>query len=394
MTPRHLVSINDLSRDEIESVFSLADRYLETLGDPKIPFRIGASTNDFAGSVMATLFYEPSTRTRLSFESAMLRLGGRTISSADPASSSAAKGESLADAIRIVSGYADVIVLRHPRDGAARLAAQFASVPVVNGGDGAHEHPTQTLCDLYTLRREKGRIEGLNIAVIGDLRGGRTVHSLVYALARFGANIFTMPAPGMSLPAEVDWRLKNEFGYKALTKTDLPGIEKAGTSAYAPPNSPPSFAENMDALYVTRFQKERSAGSAAHYPKVDSEFLKAPAFAKALLMHPLPRVDELDPALDEDKRAVYFREAAYGVPIRMALVSFLLNSYRDRTLGEFQDSAPPDRPPSLQETDRPCSNANCITRSEPQNARPAFHLVDENSQRLRCVYCDRNLCDS
>ena len=216
---RHLTSINDLSNDEIEGVFNLAAGFLHELSDSALPYRIAHSTDLATGRVLAALFYEPSTRTRLSFESAMLRLGGKNISSADPATSSAAKGESLADAVRIVENYADIIVIRHPRDGAAKLAAEYAGVPIVNGGDGAHEHPTQTLCDLFTLKQEYKQLVGLNVAVQGDLKGSRTIHSFVYALARFGANIILMPAKGMSLPAHVERRLRDEFRYSQRSKT-------------------------------------------------------------------------------------------------------------------------------------------------------------------------------
>ncbi|MGH7864937.1 MAG: aspartate/ornithine carbamoyltransferase family protein, partial [Candidatus Binataceae bacterium] len=177
-----VVSIDDLSTAEIERIFALADEFAQGLE------RDG--TLDLAhGRIMATVFYEPSTRTRLSFESAMHRLGGAVISAADMKASSASKGESLADTVRVVAGYADLIVIRHPHDGAARVAAQYAPCPVINAGDGSREHPTQTLCDLYILRKKKGRLKGLTVALCGDLKFGRTVHSLIYALARFGANI-------------------------------------------------------------------------------------------------------------------------------------------------------------------------------------------------------------
>src|SRR5579864_2280954 len=176
-TTRHVVSINDLSDSEVEKVFNIAQSYLKELPDPKFDFRIGSNTKTATKSILASLFYEPSTRTRLSFESAMLRLGGGIITSSDPATSSAAKGESLADSVRVIANYADLIVIRHPKDGAARLAAEYSTVPIINGGDGSHEHPTQTLCDIFTLKRKHDNLKGLNVAISGDLKGSRTIHS-------------------------------------------------------------------------------------------------------------------------------------------------------------------------------------------------------------------------
>ena len=232
---RHLVSINDLSNREIETIFDVAQGYLDQLPDPRFSYRIGRSTDVASKSILATLFYEPSTRTRLSFESAMLRLGGSVITSADPATSSAAKGESLADSVRVVSNYADVIAIRHPRDGAARLAAEYASIPVINGGDGAHEHPTQTLCDLFTLKRKHKQLKNLKVAISGDLRGSRTIHSFVYALARFGAIIDPMAAPGMELPEHVHRRLKEEYRCELVSHTDESGAVDA---LYVTPDEP------------------------------------------------------------------------------------------------------------------------------------------------------------
>src|SRR5262245_26171609 len=231
---RHVISINDLSDAEIEKIFELAQAYLDELPDPNFTYRIGKSTTVAVNHILATLFYEPSTRTRLSFESAMLRLGGDVITSADPATSSAAKGESLADSVRVIANYADVMVIRHPRDGAARLAAEYSPIPVINGGDGSHEHPTQTLCDLFTLKKKNKHLRNLKVAISGDLRGSRTIHSFVYALARFGAIIDPMPAPGMELPDHVDRRLREEFRCRMVP---VPKGEGDGTS--------------IDALYVT-----------------------------------------------------------------------------------------------------------------------------------------------
>src|SRR5713226_7086647 len=207
---RHVISINDLSNRDIETIFDVAQSYLEELRDPHFAYRIGGGVKVASNFILATLFYEPSTRTRLSFESAMIRLGGQTITSADPATSSAAKGESLADSVRVIANYADVMVIRHPRDGAVRLAAEYSPIPVINGGDGSHEHPTQTLCDIFTLKKRNKHLKNLKVAISGDLKGSRTIHSFVYALARFGARIVPMPAPGMELPDHVYRRLREE----------------------------------------------------------------------------------------------------------------------------------------------------------------------------------------
>src|SRR5258707_5244053 len=211
-----VVSIEDLDTSEIERVFTLADEFVEALEG-------GGQITTASGLVMATLFYEPATRTRLSFESAMHRLGGAVISSADMHSSSASKGESLADTVRVVSSYADMIVVRHPYDGAARVASDYSPVPVINAGDGSREHPTQTLCDLYVLRRKKGRLRGLTVAICGDLKFGRTVHSLIYALARFGANIVMVPFGGMAVPDYVLERIAAESkdGLSTVTLEEL-----------------------------------------------------------------------------------------------------------------------------------------------------------------------------
>jgi aspartate carbamoyltransferase catalytic subunit len=389
MTLRHLVSINDLTREGVEAVFSLADSFLEELGDPHHPQRIARSTDLCRGSVMATLFYEPSTRTRLSFESAMSRLGGKVISSADPSTSSAAKGESLADTVRMASAYADILTLRHPRDGAAKAATGYASVPVINAGDGAHEHPTQTLCDLFTIRREKGVLAGLTVAVLGDLKGGRTVHSLVHALARFGATIITMPAGGMNLPKHVDRRLRNEFGYTWIPSGESSQSERRVTGAYVP-EAKAGMPEKIDVLYVTRFQKERATQSAAEYPVVDTAFLSMPKFRETLVLHPLPRVGELDPAFDTDARAGYFRQASLGVPIRMALTALLLDAAPQPLLEQFARGFAQDDRDAVPKHDVVCLNPNCISRSQQEMASilPRSHSIAGDLSRLRCSYCE------
>ena len=403
---RHVTSINDLTVDEIETIFSLAQSYLRELSDPRLPHRISRSIAEAQGSILASLFYEPSTRTRLSFESAMLRLGGKSIGSADPAMSSAAKGESLADTVRVASNYADVLVIRHPRDGAAKLAATYASVPVVNGGDGAHEHPTQTLCDLFTLVQEGKNLKHLNVAISGDLKGSRTIHSFVYALARFGANIMMMPAKGMELPEHVDWRLRNELGCYIVPRARYEKDNSSVDALYMTADKPHQLSlisdvnlkvrKNIDAMYVTRFQKERWTGKSQDYPTIDQRFLKDRKFSKTSLLHPLPRVGELDISLDSDPRAAYFRQAAFGVPIRMALIALILGLSKDYALKKYAGGFKADEHAVY---DRPndvgirCANKNCIVHDpqEGKYARNRFHPVE--GHRLRCFYCESDIAD-
>jgi aspartate carbamoyltransferase catalytic subunit len=413
---RHIVSINDLSNAEIETVFEVAQGFLKDLADPKIHYRIGRSTNLASKSILASLFYEPSTRTRLSFESAMLRLGGANITSADPTVSSAAKGESLADTIRVISNYADIVVIRHPRDGAARLAAEYSRIPVINGGDGSHEHPTQTLCDLFTLRSKKKTFKNMKVAISGDLKGSRTIHSFVYALARFGATIDPLPAPGMELPAYVDRRLREEFHCRMVSKD--PGQPHGGSidALYVTADQPHQLSlipdpeidygvlvqKKTDAVYVTRFQKERWAEKDRPYPKIDAKFLGEAKYSDASVMHPLPRVNELDASFDTDRRAVYFQQAAYGVPIRMALISLLLHLHKSKSLRQFDSGFAKSGHPVYAQPigiGLQCDNANCITGdpAERQYAANKFFVIAEETPRrcnLRCVYCEKDIDDN
>ena len=410
---RHIVSINDLTNGEIETVFQVAHGFLKELIDKNVPYRIGRGTSIASKYILASLFYEPSTRTRLSFESAMLRLGGANITSADPAVSSAAKGESLADTIRVIANYADIIVIRHPRDGAARLAAEYSPIPVINGGDGSHEHPTQTLCDLFTLRSKNKGLKNMKIAISGDLKGSRTVHSFVYALARFGATIDPLPAPGMELPPHVDRRLREEFHCRMISKAPgQPGSDAIDAlyvtadqphqlSLYAEPEVDYGLVlqKKIDAVYVTRFQKERWTEKERPYPKIDAKFLREAKYSQASVMHPLPRVNELDASLDTDRRAIYFRQAAYGVPVRMALIALLLRLHGKKSLHTFAGGfAQPDYPIYVQPigTGVQCGNKNCITGdpAERQYAANKFYVVEENSQqrcKLRCLYCETDI---
>jgi len=401
---RHITSINDLTDEEIRKIFAATERYLKALGDRSVKHRIGRSARTASGKILATLFYEPSTRTRLSFESAALRLGGGTISSADPAMSSAAKGESLADTVRVVSNYADILVIRHPRDGAAKLAAEFAGIPVINGGDGAHEHPTQTLCDLFTLVQEKKSLKDLNVVISGDLKGSRTIHSFVYALARFRANIMLMPGGmGMELPEHVDWRLRNEFhshpvprdAQKAKAKNDIDVVYQTADQPHQLALIP--VRDEIDIFYMTRFQKERwTEGQRNDYLKVDRRFLEVDKYKHASVLHPLPRVGELDQDLDEMPRAAYFRQAAYGVPVRMALIAALLDLDKRNSLRKYERGFDaPEYPTHVQPRGlgTVCPNRNCITHDEHDGPYTTnkFYVVKRDGVRLRCFYCETDI---
>jgi aspartate carbamoyltransferase catalytic subunit len=409
---RHIVSINDLTNKEIETIFEVAQGFLKELADENVSYRIGRSTNLASKFILASLFYEPSTRTRLSFESAMLRLGGANITSADPAVSSAAKGEGLADTIRVISNYADIVVIRHPRDGAARLAAEYSQIPVINGGDGSHEHPTQTLCDLFTLRAKNKSLRNMKIAISGDLKGSRTIHSFVYALARFGATIDPLPAPGMELPPHVDRRLREEFHCRMVSKES--GLADGSIDAlYVTADQPHQLSlipdpeidygllvqKKIDAVYVTRFQKERWTEKDRAYPKIDAKFLGEAKFSDASVMHPLPRVNELDASFDSDRRAVYFQQAAYGVPVRMGLISLMLHLHKNKSLHRFVSGfAKPDHPVYAQPIGIgiQCANANCITAdpAERQYAASKFYVIEDHAHhdhKMRCVYCESDI---
>lgn len=393
---RDLVSIEDLSTAEILELFHHADEFRDNLR---------AWTDLCRGIIMATLFFEPSTRTRLSFESAMLRLGGGVITAADEKNTSRSKGESLADTVRVVGGgYADILVVRHPEDGAARVAARYARVPVINGGDGAHEHPTQTLCDLYTLWKEKGRLEGLEVVLCGDLRYSRTIHSFCYALARFGANIVTMPYPGFELPDYVLHRLRRDFGIQtaAASVGDLPGIAgSSNAAAYLTSSKPHQLAlftnltnvevNRIDAIYMTRAQRERHSGeSTANYPRLSRTTLGAPLARDARIMHPLPRVDEIDYDVDDDPRSVYFRQAELGVPMRMALMAFLLGRIQLRAAKPTVQSVEPGITAGA---GLRCRNERCITNNEGvRYLTREFRLRDaEVPPVLSCCFCEREV---
>jgi aspartate carbamoyltransferase catalytic subunit len=293
-TMKDIISITDFDRDQIEGV----------LQDAHIMERFMQGTDILEGKILATLFFEPSTRTRLSFESAMKRLGGKVIGFSESSSTSVAKGETLQDTVQITEQYSDIIVIRHPRDGAARLAAEVTSIPVINAGDGVNQHPTQTLLDLYTIHKELGKIDGLSIGMMGDLKYGRTVHSLSYALSWFDVSLQFLSPQGLEMPSYI----KNDLQQKSIAITEIEDMEDL----------------TVDVLYVTRIQKERFP-DVEEYEKVRGSYritMKTlDHLGKAIILHPLPRVDEIDPQVDGTANAIYFKQAWNGVPVRMALLA-------------------------------------------------------------------------
>ncbi|MCK5290681.1 MAG: aspartate carbamoyltransferase [Thermoplasmata archaeon] len=301
---RDIISIHDFSREEIEHILKVSK--------DMIPAARGEKRNlSLEGKILSTIFFEPSTRTRLSFEAAMNRLGGSVVGFSDPEITSLKKGETLADTIRMVESYSDVIVLRHPMEGAAKLAADFTEKPVINAGDGAGQHPTQTLLDLFTIWTEKKDIEDKNVVLLGDLKYGRTVHSLAYALAMFGANLTFVAPEVLQMPKEV-----------------VEHVERQGGS-YTSTNALEDAIESADVLYVTRIQKERFPDPAEYEKvagmyRVDNEILTN-ASKDIIVMHPLPRVTEISPEVDTTEHAIYFKQAFNGVPVRMALLALIFD---------------------------------------------------------------------
>lgn len=347
---RNLVNILDLSTEEIDELIKVAS---DILDNPEL------YTNSCRGKILGTLFFEPSTRTRLSFTSAMMSLGGNVLGFSQAASSSTAKGETVSDTIRMVSAYSDIIVMRHPKEGAPIVASEVSSVPVINAGDGGHFHPTQTLTDLLTIKKKKGHFENLTVGVCGDLKYGRTVHSLISALSRYEGVRFVLIAPDeLKLPDYV----KDEYLYGA-------GCEFVET------NNLDKAIPSLDILYMTRIQAERFDSREEYERLKDSYILTRDKLSGAKddlsILHPLPRVNEIDVDVDDDPRADYFDQAMYGRYIRMALILMLLKTkgVSDKRFHGYEN-------PALI-----CNNPHCISRNE----RGIKHLFDEG----RCIYCDQ-----
>lgn len=315
------------------------------------------------GKIMATLFYEPSTRTQMSFQTAMLKLGGTIIGFDNPATSSVAKGENLKDTTKIVSGYADIMVMRHPKEGSAKAAALTAECPIINAGDGGHLHPTQTLTDLLTLSKEKGRLEGLTVGLCGDLKNGRTVHSLCKALSCYPNNRFVLiSTPELRLP----FYIKDILNACGCPFKEVDSIEEA--------------ISDLDVLYMTRIQQERFSSEEDYKRQKDVYRLDKAKMSKAkpdlCVLHPLPRVDEIAIEVDDDPRALYFKQAKYGMFVRMALIlTVLKNEYPAALLeGKVHKSVE-------------CTNPNCITVTErylPKSFRGS-------GDTLECEYCDERV---
>ncbi len=300
---RHLLNPLDLSMDELDNILNLANDIKEN------PTKYAHKCD---GKRLATLFYEPSTRTRLSFESAMLNLGGTVIGFSSAENSSASKGESVADTIRVVSCYADICAMRHPKEGAPKVASMFSSIPVINAGDGGHQHPTQTLTDLFTIRTLKGHTDNMTIGLCGDLKFGRTVHSLIHALVRYPNIKFVLISPE-------ELRLPSYIRKDVLDKQNVPYKEVVRMEEALP---------ELDLLYMTRVQKERFFNEDDYVRMKDFYILDAKKMELApkdmLVLHPLPRVNEISVEVDKDPRAAYFKQVQYGVYVRMALILTLL----------------------------------------------------------------------
>ena len=354
---RDVVTLDDLSNFEIEQIFRLADQMKEQT----------ATWSGFCkGKILATLFFEPSTRTRLSFESAIGRLDGRALGFADPASSSIAKGETIADTARMVANYADLIAIRHNWAGSARVMAEYAQVPVINCGDGGHSHPTQGLIDLYTIVKRQGTIQKKTIGICGDLRYSRASHSLAIGVARFGGQLVHIAPSGFQMPEWVLSKLKYVY--------DAEPVEAGRIS---------EVIGDLDVIYVNRLQAERlppeiDPQSAQKAYQLNATIMEE-AKLSSMIMHPLPRVNELAYELDSDPRAAYFEQSANGVPIRMALMVSLLG------LEHLVLTKPPEQ--KIMEDLQQCGNPNCITSQEGYILSKSEVICSQPMVRV-CAYCN------
>ena len=351
---RSIIDILDLSVEEVGALIATAE---DMIAQPQKYCRV------CEGKKLATLFFEPSTRTRLSFEAAMYELGGHVISVPGSSVSSAAKGESVADTAKVVSCYADIIAMRHPKEGAAFVAAQSASIPVINAGDGGHCHPTQTLADLMTIYKEKGRLENLTVGLCGDLKYGRTVHSLIAALSRYTGVKFVLISPE-------ELKIPNYVRKGILIKNNIPYEETTSLEDALP---------KLDILYMTRIQRERFDSPADYERLKDVYILTAEKMSLAspecIVMHPLPRVNEISVQVDNDPRACYFKQALYGKFMRMALILKLLFGNEEI-----------NRPASFPLPGHFCTNPCCAYFTERE--LPPLFKKNDGEDKYRCYYCE------
>ena len=355
---RSLIDITDFSVPELDELIQTA---CDIIAHPKM------YAEACHGKKLATLFFEPSTRTRLSFEAAMLELGGSVLGFSEASSSSASKGESVADTAKIISCYADIMAMRHPKEGAPYVAAKNASIPVINAGDGGHCHPTQTLADLLTIYRENGRLSNLTVGCCGDLKYGRTVHSLLSALSRYENIKIVLISPE-------ELKLPDYMKYEVLEKNNMEYIETTSLEEAMP---------QLDVLYMTRIQRERFDDIAVYERLKDSYILTADKLTTAKpdmrILHPLPRVNEISVAVDDDPRAAYFRQALNGKYMRMALILKLLKA--------AEDNEPFAEPQDVVTNVLHCDNPRCITSVEQELAH-VFKCVSRENGIYRCIYCE------
>ncbi len=348
---RHLIEPTDLSLKETEEIVNLAEDIIANRAKYSEVCR---------GKKLATLFYEPSTRTRLSFSAAMMELGGNVLGFSDASSSSASKGETVADTVRVISCFADIIAMRHFKEGAPLVASQYGSIPVINAGDGSHAHPTQTLTDLLTIKREKGTLDGHTIGFCGDLKFGRTVHSLIKALARHqGIKVILIAPKELQLP---DYMLQDLSENSSIEFREVETMEEV--------------MGELDILYMTRVQKERFFDE-DEFDRLKDSFILTPeklipAKRDLTILHPLPRVNEITPEVDNDPRAAYFRQVENGKFVRMALICKLL---------EWSEGKPNRAPQAVASNDAAlrCSNRRCITATE--EVIQSFHLDKQGNHR-------------
>lgn len=353
MNARHLIDLNDFSLQDWNRIIQLAQEMMDHPADYRDACR---------GRLMATLFYEPSTRTQMSFQAAICRLGGSYIGFDNPLNSSVAKGESLKDTVRIVSGYSDLLVIRNSLEGAAKAASLYSGCPVINAGDGGHLHPTQTLTDLVTLMKEKGTLTSLTVGLCGDLKNGRTVHSLIKALSQFSNRFILISTPELSVPSYI----KDVMDAQGCPYREVFSLEEA--------------IPQLDVLYMTRIQRERFASPQEYESQRNVYVLDKAKMQRAqkdlVVLHPLPRVDEIENEVDFDPRAKYFDQAKCGMFARMALITLLMES-------PYENPGPP--PKSLPGVK--CTNSRCITNHEHYLSK----TFKESGGMYICEYCDQRI---